>query len=83
VDWLQARGGKVGQPAAWAIVAGVVYAMAQPSWGLWPFAVVCLAPLLVSCMGRSAARRAVLGWLAGTVATLLSTVVPATIASTA
>jgi len=73
----------VGSAFGWAIVAGVLYALSQPSWGAWPLAAVCLVPLLLALARQSARVRMLLGWTAGTVATLLSTVVPATVGSTA
>ncbi len=66
-----------------AAVSGILYSFAQPSWGFWPLAGVCLFPLLYASRGRGRLERAALGWLAGTVATGLATVVPATIGSTA
>ncbi len=66
-----------------AAASGCAYALAQPSWGAWPLAFVCLVPLLRGLVARSAGERALLGWVAGSVATILSTVVPATVGSTA
>ena len=65
------------------MVSGVAFALAQPGWGYWPLAAVCLVPLLRACVGRSARFRAALGWAAGTAATCAATVVPAAVGSTA
>lgn len=53
--------------------AGVLYAAAQPGLGLWPLAFVALAPLLWAWRGVPLARRVLLGWIAGSVATILAT----------
>jgi apolipoprotein N-acyltransferase len=58
--------------------AGVLYAAAQPGLGLWPLAFVALAPLAWAWRGVPLARRVLLGWIAGTVATLLATVAAGT-----
>jgi apolipoprotein N-acyltransferase len=59
--------------AAAAIAAGALYAAAQPGAGAWPLAFVCLVPLFLALRGARARERALLGWLAGTVATTLAT----------
>ena len=69
--------------AGWAAASGVLYALAQPSWGVWPLAPLCLIPLLRALARQPSRTRALLGWVTGSVATLLSTVVPATVGSTA
>jgi apolipoprotein N-acyltransferase len=51
-----------------AALTGVLYAAAQPDRGAWPFAFVCLVPLLAALRGRNLAARAGFGWLAGGVA---------------
>lgn len=83
MDLLQARAGGVRHPVGWAVATGVAYALAQPTWGFWALAGVCLVPLLRGCVGRSAGVRAGLGWLAGTLASLLSGTVPVATAATA
>lgn len=65
------------------MVSGLGYALAQPGWGYWPLAAVCLVPLLRACVGRGAMARAALGWAAGTAATCAATAVPAAVGSTA
>lgn len=64
-----------------AITSGVIYALGQPGWDLWPLGFVCGVPLLAAIAGRPTAERAWLGWLAGTAATCCATVVPAAISS--
>lgn len=59
--------------AAAAVLAGVLYAAAQPGFGLWPLAPICLLPLLLAWRGATLHRRLLLGWLAGTTATALAT----------
>ncbi|MEZ4217270.1 MAG: apolipoprotein N-acyltransferase [Myxococcota bacterium] len=71
---------------ALALGCGALYAAAQPGapfGSAWPLAFACGVPLVVALAGRGARERAVLGWLAGTAATCLSTVVPAAVSSTA
>jgi len=59
--------------AAAAAFAGALYAGAQPGFGLWPLAPLCLVPLLLAWRGASLPRRLALGWIAGTTATVLAT----------
>lgn len=65
----------------WSLLSGVLYALAQPGWDLWPLAFVCGVPLLLALEGRSLGQRIGLGWLAGTAATCCSTVIPAAVSS--
>jgi apolipoprotein N-acyltransferase len=60
------------------VASGVLLGLAQPEWGTWSLAPVCLLPLLLGFRGASARQRVVLGWLAGTAATAVATV-PATV----
>ena len=50
-----------------AVVSGLLYALAQPNWGLWPLAAVCMIPLFRSMAGARARRRIWLAYLFGTV----------------
>ncbi len=74
-------------PAARAALAaagaGVAYGLAEPGFGFWPLAPVCLVPLLRSLCGRSPGARAALGWLAGTLMTLVATGKPALVGAAA
>lgn len=70
-----------GRPASHAVLlaaaCGGLYALAQPDVGLWPGAFVCLVPLVLAVQGRPAGARAGLGWVAGTVAAVGVSLVPA------
>lgn len=50
-----------------AVGSGLLYGLAQPGFGVWPLVFVCLTPLLAALRGAGPGRRAVLGWLMGTV----------------
>jgi len=66
-----------------AIATGILYALGQPGWNAWPLAFVCGVPLFAAVSGRRLAARLGLGWLAGTVATAGSTLVPAAVSANA
>jgi len=68
---------------ALAAASGLVYALAQPNWGAWPLAFVAIGPLVLSLREASAKLRFGLGWLAGTLATLLGCVAQGATASAA
>ncbi|MDH3685214.1 MAG: apolipoprotein N-acyltransferase, partial [Myxococcales bacterium] len=59
--------------AASGLGSGLLFAAAQPGFGLWPLAFVCLVPLLVAWRGSSTRTRIVLAWWAGTVGTTVAT----------
>ena len=61
-----------------ATATGLLYGLAQPGFGAWPLAALCLVPLLAAMAGRGVLARAGLGWIAGTVATGIATLWPAT-----
>jgi apolipoprotein N-acyltransferase len=48
-----------------SIGAGVLMALAQPGFELWPIAWIALVPLFAALHGQSARRALALGWLAG------------------
>ncbi len=52
-------------------LAGVAYGLAQPNFGAWPLAFVCLAPWYAALRGAHLRRRLALGWIAGTVAVVV------------
>jgi apolipoprotein N-acyltransferase len=64
--------GPVGRTArvALAALSGVLYTLAEPGWGVWPLAFVCLAPLVFALCGCGPRARAGLGWIMGTTAAL-------------
>lgn len=55
-----------------AVLAGTLHGLCFAPWNLWFLAPVAPAPLIAACRTGSAARAAVLGWLAGTVAASLA-----------
>lgn len=55
-----------------AVLAGVLYALALPPFGLWPLGWVCLVPLMLAVRGRPLRQTALLGLLAGWTAALLA-----------
>ncbi|MGI9432554.1 MAG: hypothetical protein ACR2PQ_10090, partial [Myxococcota bacterium] len=59
--------------AASALGSGLLFAAAQPGFGLWPLAFVSLVPLLVAWRGAPARARILLAWWAGTVGTTVAT----------
>ena len=65
--------GPLRRAALAAVAGGIAIALCQPGYGLWPFAFVCLVPLLRAIDGQGVGRRLVVGWLAGTVAATLVT----------
>lgn len=72
------RQGRAGAALAAGSTAGA-FALAQPPLGLWPLALVCLAPLLRGLAGRGPLARARLGALAGGLAALAIAVGPAAV----
>ncbi len=57
-----------------ASLSGLLFALAQPNFGAWPLAFVCLVPLLLALPGRRLSERILLGAVAATVATTLGCV---------
>ena len=55
-----------------AVLAGVLHGLCFAPAGLWLLAFVAPAPLLVAVRGVSAGRAALLGWIAGTVASTIA-----------
>ena len=52
----------------WSCLSGVLYALSQPRWGLWPFGWMAFVPLFSAWEGKSRKETFLLGWLSGTVA---------------
>src|SRR5262245_46552577 len=62
-----------GSRLALAMASGLLFAASFAPVGAWPFAFVVLAPLVVALDGVTARRGALLGWIAGTVGSVLAT----------
>jgi apolipoprotein N-acyltransferase len=57
-----------------AALSGVLYALAQPEWGGWPLAAICLVPMLHAWYGGELGRRVWLAFVFGSIATGLTTI---------
>lgn len=63
----------MGRRVGMAAFAGLLYGACFPPFRLWPLAFVAMAPLVAAARGAGLRRGAVLGWVAGTVATGVGT----------
>ncbi len=60
-----------------------MYALAQPNWGIWPLAGLCMVPLFHAMAGASMRRRMLLAYVAGTIATTFATAVSGAVGAVA
>lgn len=62
-----------------ALATGVLYALAQPAFSLWPLAFVCLVPLALAIAERPLPERVALGAIAGGAAGWATSLEPAAV----
>lgn len=77
------RAGRVDSGLLGAALSGVLYALAQPNWGFWPLAAVCMVPLFRGLQGASLRRRIGLAYLSGTLAAGIATAVSGAVGAVA
>jgi apolipoprotein N-acyltransferase len=66
-----------------AAASGVMYALAQPNWGIWPLAGLCMVPLFRALAGASNRRRILLAYITGSIATAIATAVSGAVGAVA